>query len=141
MIQEDTFFNFPSGRLKLRIFENGKGELIQYERENTDGPRESRYVRASADDPQSLKVALAQALGIKGVVRKERTVFMVGQTRIHFDEVEGLGTFIEIEVVLDSNASATDGVLLAEELMKKLEIRKQDLVTSAYIDLQCKDAQ
>jgi predicted adenylyl cyclase CyaB len=98
-------------------------------------------VRASADDPQSLKVALAQALGIKGVVRKERTVFMVGQTRIHFDEVEGLGTFIEIEVVLDSNASATDGVLLAEELMKKLEIRKQDLVTSAYIDLQCKDAQ
>jgi predicted adenylyl cyclase CyaB len=135
MIQEDTFFNVPSGRLKLRIFEDGTGELIQYERENTEGPRESRYVRVSTDDPQNLKLALAAALGIKGVVRKTRTLIMVGKTRIHFDEVEGLGNFIELEVVLHPDAKVADGVLVAEALKVRLEIRKQDLVASAYIDL------
>jgi adenylate cyclase class IV len=92
-------------------------------------------LRASTDDPQNLKLALAAALVIKGVVRKKRTVFMVGQTRIHFDEVEGLGNFIELEVVLHPDARVADGVLVAEALKVRLEIRKQDLVASAYIDL------
>jgi len=135
LMQEDTFFNVSAGWLKLRIFENSSGELIHYERENRDGPRESRYVRAPINDPQALKTVLTNALGIKGIIRKKRTVLIVGPSRIHLDEVEGLGTFLEIEVVLDSDQSAAVGVGIAEELMAKLEIRKEDLVASAYVDL------
>jgi predicted adenylyl cyclase CyaB len=135
LFQEDTFFNVPAGRLKLRVFQDGTGELIQYAREDADGPKESRYTRATTNDPQALKTVLSHALGIIGVVRKKRAVLMVGQSRIHLDEVEGLGNFLEIEVVLDPDQKAETGVEIAEELMTNLEIRKEDLIGSAYIDL------
>jgi predicted adenylyl cyclase CyaB len=135
LIQEDTFFNVPQGRLKLRVFQDGTAELIQYAREDGNGPRESRYVRTTSNDPQGLKAVLAHALGVAGAVRKKRTVLMVGQSRIHLDEVEGLGTFLEIEVVLYRDQMAETGVKTAQELIAALEIPREDLVAPAYIDL------
>ena len=41
---------------------------------------------------------LGQALGVLGVVRKQRLLYLVGQTRVHLDSVEGLGDFLELEV-------------------------------------------
>jgi predicted adenylyl cyclase CyaB len=78
---------------------------------------------------------LAHTLSVNGVVRKNRTLWMVGQSRVHLDEVDGLGHFVEIEVVLDSDQTAEMGIEIAEKLMIKLEIRKEDLIASAYIDL------
>ncbi len=139
LFQEDTFFDVPRGRLKLRTFENGAGELIQYDRADITDPTESRYVLAPTDQPQTLKQALSNALGVRAVVLKKRVVHMVGRTRIHLDRVEGLGEFIELEVVLDPDEPATDGIRVAEELMSKLEIRKADLIESAYVDLATRD--
>ena len=45
-----------------------------------------------------LQVTLSQAMGIKGEVKKTRTLILVGQTRVHIDDVEGLGQFMELEV-------------------------------------------
>ena len=135
LFQEDTFFDVPTGRLKLRTFENGLGELIQYDRANKTGPTESRYVLAPTNEPEALKEALSNALGIRAVIRKRRVVHRVGRTRIHLDRVEGLGEFIELEVVLDPDDPPTDGIRIAEELMTKLEIRRTDLIESAYVDL------
>ena len=133
--QEDTFFNVPAGRLKLRVFANGSGELIQYERADAVQPTESQYVLAPTDDPRSLKTALTNALGVRAVVCKQRTLYLVGQTRIHFDRVEKLGEFIELEVVLTPGQSFAEGVEIAAKLMKQLEIGERDLVESAYVDL------
>lgn len=135
LIQEDTFFNVPSGRLKLREFGDGTAELIQYERANTAGPAECRYIRHATDDPATLKETLTRSLGIRAVVRKKRTVYLVGQIRIHFDEVDDLGRFIELEVVLREGEEAESGAAIAEDLMKKLEIDKGDLIEHAYVDL------
>ncbi len=135
LFQEDSFFRVPVGRLKLREFGDGRGELIQYERNNSLEPAESRYLLYPTDDPAALKEALVKALGIRAVVRKKRTVYLVGQTRIHFDEVEDLGEFIELEVVLKHGENADYGAAIAEDLMKKLGIDKRDLVESAYVDL------
>lgn len=45
-----------------------------------------------------IQAVLSDALGVKGEVRKERRLFMIGQTRVHLDQVEGLGHFMELEV-------------------------------------------
>ncbi|UCC78835.1 MAG: class IV adenylate cyclase [Candidatus Zixiibacteriota bacterium] len=135
LFQEDTFFCVPEGRLKLREFGDSTGELIQYERPDTVEPAECRYIRHATDDPASLKETLTKSLGIRAVVRKKRTVYLVGQTRIHFDEVEDLGKFIELEVVLRQGEDTDSGVAIAEDLMKKLGIVRQDLIEQAYVDL------
>jgi predicted adenylyl cyclase CyaB len=135
LIQEDTFFEVPYGRLKLREFGDGTAELIQYERPDTLEPSECRYIRHATDDPASLKETLTRSLGIRAVVNKKRTVYLVGQTRIHFDEVEDLGKFIELEVMLRQGENAESGAAIAEDLMIKLRIGKIDLIESAYVDL------
>lgn len=132
--QEDTFFVCPQGRLKLRRFGGGAG-LIYYERPDSAQPKESRYLVHRTCDPEGLREALAAAWGIRGAVRKRRTLFLVGPTRVHLDEVDGLGDFVELEVVLKSEESVSDGIATAHELLAKLAISRADLVTGAYIDL------
>lgn len=133
--QTDTFFHVPFGRLKLREFADGTGELIQYSREDSSGPKESTYVRSPTQEPHSLREALAAALGVRAVVKKRRTLFLVGQTRIHLDVVTGLGRFIELEVVLRPDQSQAEGVIVAEQLMSALGVQQGDLIAGAYVDL------
>jgi predicted adenylyl cyclase CyaB len=135
LVQEDTFFNTPCGRLKLRIFENGAGELIQYDRDDSAGPKESRYAFFRTREPASLKGVLAEALGIRAVVRKKRTVYFSGQTRIHLDQVQGLGQFIELEVVLEPGQDIEYGTAVARDLMWKLGVHEEDLIATAYVDM------
>ncbi len=133
--QEDTFFNVPHGRLKLRQLAPDRGQLIYYERNDTAGPKRSNYYIAETADPAALKTALTAALGLRGVVRKRRSLYMVGQTRVHVDEVEGLGQFMELEVVLRPGQSEAEGQAIAAELMAKLGVSESDLLEGAYMDL------
>lgn len=133
--QEDVFFVVPRGRLKLRIFSSFSAELIYYEREDQPGPKESRYSISRISEPDSLKAVLQMSLGIRGIVRKQRTLYLAGQTRIHLDEVEGLGSFVELEVVMRTNQSHVDAVQIARGFMARLEIQDSDLIEQAYIDL------
>jgi len=132
--QDDTFFACPSGRLKLRAFSSTRGELIFYRRSDERGPKESYYVRSSAE-PDTLREVLALAYGEVGRVRKHRTLYLAGRTRIHLDRVEGLGDFLELEVVLREGESAQAGVREAEDLMRRLGVQPAQLVERAYIDL------
>src|SRR6202045_3894336 len=120
IIQDDPFFQCPSGRLKLRTFANGEGELIFYRRSDQQGPKESFYVRTPTATPDSLRETLTLAYGQAGRVRKRRTLFLVGRTRIHLDIVENLGHFLELEVVLREDEFTEAGVREAEELMQRL---------------------
>ncbi len=133
--QDDTFFSCAHGRLKLRDFGNGTGELIHYERADTAGPKLSDYVRAPTSDPAALREALARAQGVIGRVRKTRWLLLVGQTRVHLDRVQGLGDFVEIEVVLRDEQSAADGEAIAERLMQALGIARNQRLAGAYLDL------
>jgi len=133
--QDDTFFNCPAGRLKLRAFSNTHGELIFYRRSDQRGPKESYYVRTATAEPELLRQTLALAYGETGRVRKQRTLFLAGRTRIHLDEVERLGSFLELEVVLGEGEPADAGVREAEDLMSRLGIKAPQLIDRAYIDL------
>ena len=133
--QEDTFFVTSKGRLKLRVLAPDRAQLVYYERPDQDGPKRSDYFIFNASDPENLKTALKLALGIRGVVRKTRYLYMVGQTRVHLDDVEGLGQFMELEVVLRDGQSDAEGQAIANDLMKKLGIGPTDLIEGAYMDL------
>jgi predicted adenylyl cyclase CyaB len=135
LTQEDTFFHCPRGRLKLRKLAATSGELIHYRRADEAGPTTSDYVLAPTAEPDRLRDALAAAYGVVGVVRKHRTVRMVGRTRVHLDTVEGLGTFVELEVVLHEGDDTGQGVAEAQRLMAALGIGADRLVAGAYIDL------
>jgi predicted adenylyl cyclase CyaB len=135
LLQEDTFFHSPNGRLKLRVLQAGPAQLIHYDRPDQPGPKRSNYHVFETDDPENLKTALSRAFGIRGVVRKERLLYLVGQTRVHLDRVEGLGHFVELEVVLRPGQSDAEGQKIARDLMARLDIREEDLLESAYVDL------
>ena len=134
-LQTDTFFVVPRGRFKLRQVSEGAGELIFYQRSDRAGPKESSYVRSACTDAKTVSAVLARALGVRGVVEKRREVFMIGRSRIHLDEVHGLGTFLEIEVVLGDGEAAVEGERVARELMAAFGIPESALVACAYIDL------
>jgi len=133
--QEDTFFNTDKGRLKLRVLAPDRGTLIYYERPDQDGPKRSDYHLAETRDPENLKRTLSLALGVRGVVRKTRYLYMVGQTRIHVDDVEGLGHFMELEVVMQKGQTDAEGQAIAENLMRHLGVREDALIEGAYMDL------
>ncbi len=133
--QEDIFFRTEKGRLKLRIISPDEGWLIYYERPNQGGPKRSDYHFSRTFEPDTLEKVLTEALGRRGVVRKTRRLYLAGQTRIHVDEVEGLGHFMELEVVLRQGQSEAEGRAIAEDLMRRLGIRESDLLEGAYMDL------
>jgi len=141
MEQDDTFFRCPSGRLKLRSFSDANGELIFYRRPDQPGPKESCYLCSPTSTPEVLREVLTLAYGQVGRVRKHRTVYLAGRTRIHLDRVEGLGDFLEVEVVLAEGEGAESGVREARALIEVFEVKPAQLVECAYIDLlaQCRE--
>jgi predicted adenylyl cyclase CyaB len=132
--QEDTFFKTPQGRLKLRVLPD-HAELIYYTRPDQDGPKRSDYHITRSHDPENLKRVLELAYGIRGVVKKTRYLYLVGPTRIHVDDVEGLGQFMELEVVMQDGQSDAEGQKIAEGLMASLGVERGDLIDGAYMDL------
>lgn len=134
--QDDTFYPVAQGRLKLRRFADGTGELIHYERPDAEHARASDYVRVPTATPDDLHQALARGLGLLGRVRKQRWLLLAGQTRIHLDRVDGLGDFAELEVVLRDGQTDAEGAAIAEALIDRLGLAEAGRLTGAYLDLQ-----
>jgi predicted adenylyl cyclase CyaB len=132
--QEDIFFNTPRGRLKLRTV-NERSELIYYERPDRPGPKQSEYLILPIPQADIARRMLELLHGQRGVVRKQRWVYLSGQTRIHLDRVENLGDFLELEVVLHDGQSPADGERIARRLMADLGIADDQLIDRAYIDM------
>ena len=133
--QDDTFFACRNGRLKLRVVSPGQGELIFYRRSDQTGPKESFYLVYPTTAPDVLRESLSLAYGEVGRVRKKRTLFHMGRTRIHLDRVENLGTFLELEVVLTEEEEVQIGAAIAQDLIAKLGILPDQLIDGAYVDL------
>lgn len=137
--QDDSFFRATHGRLKLRRFADGGGELIHYERGDTPEAKASDYVRVPLPDAaaaDALHVALQRAHGLLGRVVKRRELVLVGPTRIHFDRVQGLADdHLELEVVLREGQPEAEGEAIAETLMHALGLAHAERLAGAYLDL------
>lgn len=135
VIQDDTFFSCPNGRLKLRVRGDGHGVLIYYRRADELGPKPSFFVHSETSDPDGLRAVLALAYGEAGRVHKDRMVFQVGQARVHLDRVEGLGEFLELEVAVGDTLDPDAAVSEAHRLLASFGIEEGALLKGAYLDL------
>ncbi len=133
--QEDVFFRCDAARLKLRMLDPTRGELIRYQRDNLAEARCSHYTIARTSDPHILRDMLAATLGVTGVVVKTRTLYVIDQTRVHPEHVQGLGAYLELEVVLRPGQTEAEGKRIAEVLLKEFGIEKPELIGEAYADL------
>ena len=134
MKQLDTYFNVPQGRLKLREINTHEAQLIYYERSDLAESRYSNYQVCDISEPMAFKQIATMAWGVKIVVEKQRELWLFGNTRIHLDEVENLGQFVELETVIRHQ---TEGDAQAEHQLVKdaLGIKDEDLVSVSYGDL------
>jgi len=141
LLQEDIFFNCNHGRLKLRREIQDDKEiavLIAYERPDVTGPKRSDYVKTVIPHPDELEEALTRALGVKEKVSKTRLLAIVEvnglRSRIHLDDVEGLGHFIEFEVMIEKDEDLGKGEEVAKYLSEAFQIKPEDHIDGAYVD-------
>jgi adenylate cyclase class 2 len=134
--QIDTYFASHHGRLKLREIVGVRSELIWYRRSDEARSRQSDYHIVPVPDPQKLKAALTAALGVRRQVRKRRHVLLWHNVRIHLDEVEGLGTFVEFEAVMSAKDDEATGHTRLAELCQLMAISPGDRLAVSYIDME-----
>lgn len=133
--QIDTYFQVPNGRLKLREG-NIENALIHYDRGNQAQPKLSAVTYYQPNESADLKATLTAALGVKVVVDKKRQIFFIDHVKFHLDQVEGLGTFAEIEAI-DTDGNLDQATLQKQcyHYMAILNIKEADLLAVSYSDL------
>jgi len=134
IIQRDTYFRVRDGRLKLREEEPGEAHLIAYSRPDAAAVRVSSYRVVAAADPVGLRAALAEANGVDVVVEKRRRLLLWESVRIHLDEVEGLGSFLELEAVAPPASDLERERARVARLREALEIGDDALREGSYAD-------
>lgn len=105
--QTDTYFEVPQGRLKLREG-NIETALIYYERDNISGARKSDVLLYKHRQVEPLKKILSKLHAVKAVVVKQRRIYFIDNVKFHFDVVEGLGEFIEVEAIDETGSIGPD---------------------------------
>ena len=134
--QVDTYFNIATqGRLKLREG-NIENSLIFYERIDTAGAKQSDILLYHHQPDKSLKDILIKLHGIKVVVDKKRKIYFIDNVKFHFDEVEGLGTFLEVEAIDKTGNIGVDK--LKEQCnfyAKFFDVATSDYIAFSYSDL------
>ncbi len=131
--QVDTYYNVPEGRLKLREFEDGRGELIFYKRPEQALQRWSTYQIYPTHNAASLRLVMSEALGVKVLVKKSRLIYHWKNARIHLDLVEGLGEFLEFEVLVVEGEQQAE--ILMMELREFFHVEEENLIRCSYAEL------
>jgi predicted adenylyl cyclase CyaB len=133
--QVDTYFRVPLGRLKLRQATPGPDQLVFYHRPDDPQPKISEIQMVEVAHAEALCSLLAAALGVVVRVVKERELWLLDNVRIHLDTVEGLGTFVEFEVMVTQQHPEASCHARAEELLAAFGMTDEDLIAGSYADL------
>lgn len=133
--QIDTYFNVPHGRLKLREG-NIEHALIQYHRDNLAGAKESSVVLYKHKPDPALKQILTLQFGVLKVVDKQRKIYFIDHVKFHFDQVLGLGEFMEVEVINENNRFTMEELQAeCKRWIGFFDILPEQFVETSYSDL------
>lgn len=134
-VQIDTYFTVPEGRLKLREG-NIENALIHYMRPDIAGAKQSDILLYQHRPDATLKAILVKTLGIKVVVKKTRKIYFIGNVKFHFDTLDNLGSFVEVEAIADEQHATLDAIQQQAYFYKDfLGIKETDFIAVSYSDL------
>ena len=146
--QSDTYFHTPNGRLKLREINAETAQLIFYQRPDRAEVKRSDYLIVPVTSPAALCAALGAAYGIRTVVKKTRELYLLPRQfgeyaghagpdliRLHLDAVDGLGDFLEIEVIVREGESSQLAEQEARFWLQTFSLASADLLSGSYADL------
>ncbi len=132
--QVDTYFRIPDAKLKRRECVGYEPEWIFYSRANRSQPKLSNFTIYSDAQAQARFGTLP--LPVAKVIRKRRELLMTGSgVRIHLDEVEGLGAFIEFEALVCPERNLAACHYEVELLKKALGPALGEPISCGYADL------
>ncbi len=135
--QVDTYFVTRKGRFKLRESTLGGAELIPYLRPDRRGPKKCDYAVIPVQDAPKVKKLLKALLGTDEVVEKQRDIYLVGNVRVHLDQVKGLGNFLELEAVYQGDTSRKRAIeeSKARKLLEIFEVPRKNLLENSYREI------
>ncbi len=133
--QIDTYFKINKGRLKLREGDI-ENYLIFYEREDKEGPKQSNVILYKSEPHSNLKELLMKSLGVLVVVDKRREIYFIDNVKFHLDNVQGLGTFMEIEAIdITGNIGREKLLKQCNQYLQLFGIKESDFIINSYSDL------
>jgi adenylate cyclase class IV len=146
--QTDTYFQVTNGRLKLREIEGEESQLIFYARPDRAEVKRSDYSIAPVSAAAELRQVLGAACGIRAVAKKIRELYLLPRklgnsagemagapSRLHLDTVEGLGKFLEIEVILQEGELPQQAEQEARAWLREFGLAPEDMMAGSYADL------
>lgn len=133
--QKDTYFNVKNGRLKMREG-NIEYSLIHYDREDISGPKRSDVLYYHPRKEDLIKQLLQKAIGTLVIVNKKREIYYIDNIKFHIDEVEKLGSFVEIEAIdKTGNIGAEKLFEQCKKYLSLFQIKDEDLINNSYSDM------
>jgi predicted adenylyl cyclase CyaB len=135
LVQRDTYFTVPRGRLKLREVSDRPAQLILYDRPDVAAVKGSRIHLAEVPDGAALRALLEVAFGVRVRVVKRREIWRWDAVQVHLDTVEGLGTFVEFELAVDDDAASARGEQHLQDLLAEFGLGRDALLAGSYADL------
>lgn len=120
----------------FRIRESDKGNFICVKTcfsQDMDKHSFRNEEETKIDNPKVLKYFLNAYCGEEQkekIIKKTRTICLIGDFEIAFDDVKGLGEFIEIE--LKKTVSKEEGFKEIEDFLKNHGLTKFKLLTQSY---------
>jgi adenylate cyclase class 2 len=140
--QDDVYFRHPCRDLRerdeaLRLRREGGSCTLTFKgRRVGSGVKMREEIEAGVDDGAAA-FALLKRLGFEEAfeIRKKRSIYSLEGAEVSLDSVEGLGEFMEIELIL-KDGEPGDGIReRLHGLAERLKVPKEGLMTESYFEL------
>ena len=140
-IQSDTYFAAPhrdfaktDEALRIRS-ENGRS-VVTYKGPKLDKVSKTREeFETPVDEVTFTKILHALGFSEAGIVRKIREVFKAGEITVSLDAVEGLGEFMEVEIMAENEKDLDILRQSLFEFLKRFGVGEKDSIRTSYLEM------
>ncbi|MDD2338918.1 MAG: class IV adenylate cyclase [Methanosarcina sp.] len=120
----------------LRIRSLDGQAVLTYKGPKLDGISKSRKeFETPVEEAATIKILRALGFSEAGVVRKQREIFSAGEITICLDLVEGLGEFLEVEIVAENEKDLEKSRAKLFELLKQFRAGEKDSIRTSYLEM------